>query len=276
MSVRRRVLNNHNNSRTDVAPISSDVLSLNEDQFKELWRDWRGWKSKPEGMLADFLRLEQSMSLDPVLAKILVLGCYCDQSILNTEYVRHNFQSIKKRDSSGGAFILFLDTIHLREDWWCDVDVEKMGQAGEAVNLVHMESTSALLESFWTLNRYARWITWNGRSFDLPVIANSSAIAGVKILRHLSNNRYKMQSEIDLVDLMNGFGAMPRPHFDGLCSALGIESPKEGDVTGANLWTAVLENRIGEILRYNLADLRALKRAADLLLPMFEVYLNQR
>jgi hypothetical protein len=246
---------------------------MDEAWFKDLWENRRG---SIKGVLADFIQLEQSMSLDAALSKILVLGCYCDARILDTEYVRKNYQSIKRRDSSGGAFVLFLDTIDLREDWWCDVDIQKMARPGEAVNLIHMHSMSALLESFWYLNRYACWVTWNGRSFDLPIIANCSALAGVKILRHLSNNRFKMNLEVDLVDLMNGFGAMPRPHFDGVCAALGVDSPKEGSVTGANLWTAVLENRIREILQYNLADLRALKQVSDLILPMFEVYLNQR
>lgn len=48
--------------------------------------------------------------------------------------------------------------------------------------------------------------------------------------------------------------------LDKLCTALGIESPKDG-IDGSMVWDAVKEKRYEDVLRYNVADVEATREA---------------
>jgi DNA polymerase elongation subunit (family B) len=119
----------------------------------------------------------------------------------------------------------------------------------------------SLLEKFWEHARtYDEFITFNGRTFDVPFLMIRSAILGVKPTKNLMGNRYlslqpSNARHIDLKDQFTFYGAKKERlglHF--WCVAFGIPSPKVGEVTGEDvtrLWRAGEHEKIA---RYCLGD----------------------
>ncbi|MDD4996106.1 MAG: ribonuclease H-like domain-containing protein [Patescibacteria group bacterium] len=121
-----------------------------------------------------------------------------------------------------------------------------------------------MLENFWQgANEYQEFISFNGRSFDVPFLMIRSAIHGVKPTKDLMSNRYlnsqKFEAKhIDLLDQLSFYGAVKRKGNLHLWSrAFGITSPKAQGVTGDDVGKLFKEKRFLDIARYNVGDLRA-------------------
>jgi len=115
-----------------------------------------------------------------------------------------------------------------------------------------------LLRAFWVdAARYDQVISFNGRAFDGPFLMIRSMVLGVEISRGLVPPRYN-DAHLDLMDRLTCFGAMRGWHpLDFWCRRLGIPSPKDGGVHGADverLWRA---GDLASLCRYNFGDLRA-------------------
>ena len=93
-------------------------------------------------------------------------------------------------------------------------------------------SEKDLLEGFWALVRKAnpRLISWNGRSFDIPVLLQRSLIHGVSAARwyesenRYSGYRYRYDTDwhCDLMDVLSDFGASARLTLEETARAVGI------------------------------------------------------
>ncbi len=90
-----------------------------------------------------------------------------------------------------------------------------------------------------------------------------SAIFGIKPSKNLLSNRYLNSQpfgikHIDLADQLTFYGAT-RNHFPlhMWSKAFGIESPKEQGVTGDDVTGLYKENKLLEIVEYNLRDLKS-------------------
>ena len=127
-----------------------------------------------------------------------------------------------------------------------------------------------MLESFWGgAKNYTEFITWNGRSFDIPYLIVRSAIHQVHISKDLMSNRYVGSQtfdakHIDLFDQVSFYGAVRRP--GGLhmwTRALGIETPKSGEVAASDVGKAFAEQKYLDIAQYNAKDLVATKELYD-------------
>jgi len=85
----------------------------------------------------------------------------------------------------------------------------------------------SLLEEFWKVAcNYQKFVSYNGRNFDMPYLTIRSGINRVKV-----NNIAKINSEyfIDLQDKIK----QSRPFkLEILCKAFGVENPKEAGVSG--------------------------------------------
>lgn len=123
-----------------------------------------------------------------------------------------------------------------------------------------------ILEQFWTIAaQYNCFISFNGRSFDVPFLMIRSAILGVKPTKNLMSNRYTSSQKfgalhIDLLDQLTFYGAVRRKftlHF--WTKAFGIKSPKEDGITGDAVQGLYHEGKSLDIARYNLGDLKATK-----------------
>mgnify|MGYP001591241760 FL=1 len=124
-----------------------------------------------------------------------------------------------------------------------------------------------MLENFWNGARsYQEFISFNGRSFDVPFLMVRSAIRGVRPSKDLMSNRYLNSQRfdgkhIDLLDQFSFYGAVRRKGNLHLWSrAFGIESPKAGGVTGEDVGILFKERKFLDIAKYNVGDLIATKK----------------
>jgi predicted PolB exonuclease-like 3'-5' exonuclease len=103
-------------------------------------------------------------------------------------------------------------------------------------------------------------ITWNGRTFDIPVIALRCFRWGVPQVWSDKEYRYRYGDQhIDLFDVMTDYGAMPRTgfHLDNLCTILGL--PTKDGIDGSKVNGLFKQGAIDTIETYCLTD--ALKTA---------------
>jgi 3'-5' exonuclease len=122
----------------------------------------------------------------------------------------------------------------------------------------------SMLEKFWEITRqYQEFISFNGRSFDVPFMMLRSAINKVRPSKNLMGNRYLDRQQdgslhIDLFDQFNFQGAVRRR--DGLhlyTRAFGIDSPKATGIAGDDVASLYKDHKFIDIARYNVGDLRA-------------------
>lgn len=122
------------------------------------------------------------------------------------------------------------------------------------------KSEREMLVYFWeAVRQYDQVITFSGRAFDVPFLLARSAIHEVLPTKNLMPNRYKGTTHIDLMDHLTFFGAVRKTGF-GLhfwARALGVESPKAGEVHGEDVTRLFHAGEYEKIARYCLGDLKA-------------------
>lgn len=115
-----------------------------------------------------------------------------------------------------------------------------------------------VLRGFWEMvQRYDRFITFNGRTFDCPFILLRSAILGVGPTRNLMPYRYDTKEHCDLLDQLTFYGAARKFNLDFYCKAFGIKSPKSEGITGLDLGPLYREGKFKQIADYCLGDVIA-------------------
>lgn len=119
-----------------------------------------------------------------------------------------------------------------------------------------------ILENFWRVAEKAdTFVSFNGRSFDVPFLMLRSAAHGIRPSKNLLSNRYLPSQKfgakhIDLMDQLTFYGAMRRkPNLHLCCRALGIKSPKEDGVDGNDVADLYKNQKYEDIARYNARDL---------------------
>ena len=127
-------------------------------------------------------------------------------------------------------------------------------------------SEKEMLEKFWEgAKHYNCFVTFNGRSFDIPFLMIRSAVHNIRPTKDLMRGRYLYQHSpdaihIDLYDQLSFYGALRRKGRLHLWSrAFGIQSPKAGGVTGDDVGRLFAEKKFLDIAKYNVGDLRATK-----------------
>jgi DNA polymerase elongation subunit (family B) len=117
----------------------------------------------------------------------------------------------------------------------------------------------ALLREFWGMvKEFGTIVSYNGRGFDVPFLLQRSLIHGVDVSRNLMPPRFSsMREHMDLAELLSQFRATRPYGLEAWSQALGIQSPKEGEVKGAGVSAAFRAGRIQEIVEYCLRDVVA-------------------
>jgi hypothetical protein len=119
-----------------------------------------------------------------------------------------------------------------------------------------------LLREFWkwvapTKGGPPRLISFNGRGYDLPMLAIRSAMAGVKPSRPIESKPWERGDHVDLMDVFTFGGAVrDRMKLDYWCRRFGVESPKT-KLDGSQVGRAYREGQIEDIGEYCLRDTRA-------------------
>lgn len=141
---------------------------------------------------------------------------------------------------------------------------EKFKEFTEGIFTYKPMSEQEMLENFWRgAENYDEFITFNGRSFDVPFLAVRSAIHGVNISKDLLSNRYlNLQKfgakHVDLQDQLTFYGALQRKGGMHMWTrAFGIKSPKSEGISGDDVSRLFREKKFKEIAKYNSGDLLA-------------------
>jgi len=119
-------------------------------------------------------------------------------------------------------------------------------------------SEKEILEKFWKVISFAhRFVTFNGRGFDCPVIMLRSAMLEVKPSKNIMPYRYSTDIHVDLLEHMTFYNAYRKFNLDMYCKAFGIDSPKSGGVTGHDVKPLFESGEYEKIARYCAGDLWA-------------------
>ena len=117
-----------------------------------------------------------------------------------------------------------------------------------------------ILEKFWKAIAHAnKFVTFNGRGFDCPVLMLRSAMLKVKPSKNLMPYRYSADAHIDLLEQLTFYSATRKFNLDSYCKAFGIESPKAGGITGHDVAPLFKAGEYEKIARYCAGDLSATK-----------------
>ncbi len=96
-----------------------------------------------------------------------------------------------------------------------------------------------------------RCVSYNGRGFDLPVLAMTAGRASLYECRNLTDawtsHRFS-GSHIDVADVISSFGAAPRVSLEMLCEAAGIPVKTQGH--GGEVSVMLQEQGIESVARY--------------------------
>lgn len=180
----------------------------------------------------ELARIVQEYQFSPLLGEVVVIGVY----------------DIDKKT----GVVYFQDP------------TKELGEIVEGNITYKQRSEKSMLESFWGgITEYDECITFNGRGFDIPYLIARSGIHSVHVTRDLMSNRYNNKSwggmqHIDLFDQVRYYGAISRAGSLHLwATAMGISSPKDGDIAGKDVAQAYKDGRGLEIAQYNAKDLIA-------------------
>ena len=119
-----------------------------------------------------------------------------------------------------------------------------------------------LLEDFWeTARSYDAFVTFNGRTFDIPFLLHRSLINDVRPTKELTGQRFLNRQNppyhIDLLDEFSFYGAMQRrPSLQLLCDAYTIPYEKVG-MGGEDVTEYFTHKRFRDIAEKNAADVVA-------------------
>jgi len=121
-----------------------------------------------------------------------------------------------------------------------------------------------MIRLFWQgATKYRTFVSFNGRSFDVPFILIRGARYRIKPSLNLMSSRYLRSQyanvkHIDLLDQLSFYGAVRRRgNLHLFCQALGIRSPKAAGITGDDVGSLFRDKQYKEIAEYNSWDLLA-------------------
>jgi predicted PolB exonuclease-like 3'-5' exonuclease len=115
-----------------------------------------------------------------------------------------------------------------------------------------------ILEKFWKALSFAqRFVTFNGRGFDCPVLMLRSAMLEVRPSKNLVPYRYATDIHVDLLEQLTFYGAYRKFNLDFYCKAFGIESPKAQGMNGHEVAPMYHKGEYQIIAEYCAGDLHA-------------------
>ncbi|MBW2453664.1 MAG: ribonuclease H-like domain-containing protein [Deltaproteobacteria bacterium] len=137
---------------------------------------------------------------------------------------------------------------------WMDPDyqVRRLGIIGDG-----KEEAEALVDfSRFVTERKPDLVTYNGRRFDLPVIAARCLRHGISFPHYYGARevryRFSPAGHLDLMDFLTDFGASRASRLDVMSRTIGM--PGKGGVAGKDVGPLVHAGKLGEVQAYCLCD----------------------
>jgi 3'-5' exonuclease len=141
-----------------------------------------------------------------------------------------------------------LGAIWLAEDLSC----KRIGTFGEAKDEAGMMTDFADFMGKWK----PHLVTWNGRGFDLPVLALRAFRHGLSYGWYYRGvgyrYRYSEEGHLDLCDVLSDHGAAKMTSLDGAARVIGL--PGKDGVDGSQVEGLFLDGQIEALRRYCLSD----------------------
>ncbi len=149
------------------------------------------------------------------------------------------------------------------------VVVAKISASFELKEIVSLDQPKhrphVITQHFWMgWERYEQptWVTFNGRTFDLPLMEHAAFRFGVSVPRWFNlsgksfeqnRNRYNLDAHLDVQEILTNFGATwMRGGLNLLATLLG--KPGKMEVQGDMVYDLYSQGRIGEINEYCRCD----------------------
>ena len=133
-----------------------------------------------------------------------------------------------------------------------DLGVKKIGTFGEGKDEAAMMADFADFMGKWK----PQVVTWNGRGFDLPVLALRAFRFGLDFRWYYRGEGYRYrfteEGHLDLADVISDHGAARMTSLDGAARTIGL--PGKGDVDGSQVEGLFNAGQIDALRRYCLAD----------------------
>jgi 3'-5' exonuclease len=133
-----------------------------------------------------------------------------------------------------------------------DLTVKKIGTVGEGKDEGAMMTDFADFMGKWR----PQVVTWNGRGFDLPVLALRALRFGLDFRWYYRGEGYRYrfteEGHLDLADVISDHGAARMTSLDGAARMIGL--PGKGDVDGSQVEGLFNAGQIDALRRYCLAD----------------------
>ena len=133
-----------------------------------------------------------------------------------------------------------------------DLSVKRIGTFGEG------KDEAAMMADFadWMGKTRPQVVTWNGRSFDLPVLALRALRFGLDFRWYYRGEGYRYrfteEGHLDLCDVISDHGAAKMTSLDGAARTIGL--PGKGDVDGSQVEGLFNAGQIDALRRYCLSD----------------------
>jgi DNA polymerase elongation subunit (family B) len=216
----------------DIETIGEDFDLLDETSQEVLTRWIKKESTSQEEYDKELAEIKNGLCFSPLTGQIVAIGVYDVEKDKGAVYFQAPDESVQ--DSEEGNI--------------------KFRVLGE----------KEMLQQFWNLaEKYDEFISFNGRTFDVPFLFVRSAIHEIRPTKNLMANRYsssqpKNAKHIDLLDQLTFYGSVRRKGNLHLWSrAFGIKSPKEDGVSGDQVGKLFAEKRFLDIAKYNVGDLHA-------------------
>jgi predicted PolB exonuclease-like 3'-5' exonuclease len=133
-----------------------------------------------------------------------------------------------------------------------DLSVKRIGTFGEGKNEDAMMADFADFMGKWR----PQLVTWNGRGFDLPVLALRALRFGLNFGWYYRGEgyryRYTEEGHLDLCDLLSDHGAAKMTSLDGAARLIGL--PGKAGVDGSQVEGLYQAGQIDSLRRYCLSD----------------------
>lgn len=224
----------------DIETVGEDFNNLDAQTQDSLTRWIKREAGEEEGRYQAMLKdLQEGLGFSPLTGKIVVLGVY--DTLKDQGAVYFSVHSQTETSASAEA---------IKE--WTDSNF-----------IFKPKTEEEMLADFWQgAKNYREFVSFNGRSFDVPFLLIRSAVHKIKPTVNLMSNRYLNSQfgakHIDLLDQLSFYGAVRRRgNLHLYCRAFGIASPKSQGITGDDVGRLFAEGQYKKIAEYNSWDLAA-------------------